>query len=46
MALKIALAQMIPAWLNREETLSRVTARVKEAAAQGAIQRGEPGLGG
>ena len=36
MALKIALAQMIPAWLNREETLSRVTARVKEAAAQGA----------
>jgi len=36
MALKIALAQMIPAWLNREETLSRVTARVEEAAAQGA----------
>jgi nitrilase len=36
MALKIALAQMVPAWLNREETLARVTSRVEEAAAQGA----------
>jgi nitrilase len=36
MALKIALAQMIPAWLDREGTLARVTARIEEAAAQGA----------
>ena len=36
MALKIALAQMVPAWLNREETLTKVAARLEEAATQGA----------
>ena len=27
---------MIPAWLNREDTLAKVATRVEEAAAQGA----------
>ncbi len=36
MALKIALAQMAPVWLNREATLEKVMAEVARAAEQGA----------
>jgi nitrilase len=36
MALKIALAQMTPAWLNREATLAKIEGQVEKAAAQGA----------
>ncbi|MDH3789002.1 MAG: carbon-nitrogen hydrolase family protein [Xanthomonadales bacterium] len=36
MVLKIALAQMIPDWLNREGTLERVEVQIEAAAAQGA----------
>jgi nitrilase len=36
MTLSIALAQMVPAWLDREATLTRIALRVDEAADQGA----------
>jgi len=36
MALKIALAQMSPVWLNREATLAKITEQVEKAAAGGA----------
>ena len=36
MPLNIALAQMIPDWLNREGTLARVQGQIESAAAQGA----------
>lgn len=36
MALKIALAQMAPVWLNREATLEKITGQVEQAAAAGA----------
>ncbi len=36
MALKIALAQMQPVWLNREATLEKIEARVREASGEGA----------
>jgi nitrilase len=36
MALKVALVQMAPAWLDREATLEKVGTRLEEAAAQGA----------
>jgi len=36
MTLSIALAQMVPAWLDREATLKRIAQRVDEAADQGA----------
>ena len=36
MALRIALAQMAPVWLNREATLDKIEARVRAAAGEGA----------
>jgi len=36
MALKIALAQMAPVWLNREATLAKIEGQVEKAAAAGA----------
>lgn len=36
MALKVALAQIAPCWLDREATLQKVLARVEQAAGQGA----------
>lgn len=36
MTLKVALAQIAPAWLNREATLEKVLARLEQAAAEGA----------
>jgi len=36
MTLKVALAQMAPAWLNREATLGKILERLDQAAAQGA----------
>jgi nitrilase len=36
MALKIALAQMAPVWLNREATLEKIEDQVEKAAAAGA----------
>jgi nitrilase len=36
MALKIALAQMAPAWLNRQATLGKIEKQVEKAAAGGA----------
>jgi len=36
MAMKIALAQMTPVWLNREATLARIIDQVEQAAAGGA----------
>lgn len=36
MTLKVALAQIAPAWLQREATLEKILARIEEAAGQGA----------
>ena len=36
MTLRVALAQIAPAWLNRVATLEKILARVEEAAAEGA----------
>ena len=36
MSLKVALAQIAPAWLNRQATLEKIESRVQEAAGQGA----------
>ena len=36
MTLKVALAQMAPAWLNREATLEKILAGMEQAAAEGA----------
>ena len=33
---KVALAQLSPVYLNREETLEKVIAAIKDAASQGA----------
>ena len=34
--MRVALAQIAPAWLQREATLEKITARLEEAAGQGA----------
>ena len=36
MTLKVALAQVAPAWLNRRATLEKIIARMEQAAAEGA----------
>jgi nitrilase len=36
MTLKVALAQLAPAWLNRQATLEKIIVRMEQAAAEGA----------